>query len=72
MQLLQCDRCKKTESGFIRDGVSGGVSSIAGWETVRVGGWTECLLCKDCVPKLKAWLRGDANATVTVAKANLG
>ena len=54
MQLLQCDRCKKTESGHMRNGIA----SIGGWDEVKIGNFTESLLCKACIEKLKLWLCG--------------
>ena len=76
MQLLRCDRCKKTEAGFIQEprevkhAWGGGSSwtrrmpSISGWELVSVGaGHFASLLCKVCVERLGAWLKGEDKPT---------
>ena len=76
MQLLRCDRCKKTESGFIhepreeRHSCGGGSSwtcrrpSISGWELIQIGNnGLASLLCRVCVERLGAWLNGEDKQT---------
>lgn len=72
MQLIRCDRCKKTESGHIKEpgdvkdyhgtcvGKTERRPSISGWELIRVGSYgVASLLCPECVALLRAWLNGE-------------
>jgi len=71
MQLLRCDRCKKTEAGHINEpreekhAWGGGSSwtrrypSITGWALIQIENGCAALLCNVCVERLRAWLSGE-------------
>ena len=61
-QLLQCDRCEKTEPGAFtqRDTLMGMQSGYTPPSEPNVPGWRTCrasLLCPSCSKQLDDWLK---------------